>query len=44
MREDSNVKFFDHDIIEIHHKLLLRTFELMFDHFETSQRQKLMSK
>ena len=31
--------FFDNDTIEVHHKVLLRPFELIFDHFEASQKQ-----
>ena len=43
MRVKSNASFWGLDIIEVHHKLLLKPFELMFDHFEACQKQKLLS-
>ena len=43
MRVKSNASFWGLDTIEVHHKLLLKPFELMFDHFEACQKQKLLS-
>ena len=38
-----NARFWGPDPIKVHYKLSLRPFELIFDHFEASQKQKLLS-